>query len=253
MIRSTSAGRKSYWIAVLVLLAAWEIASRWLGQEIILPSLVSVFREIVEIVLDPGAWLVIAATLGRIGLTFTLDLLLAVAIGTVAGLIPEIEQTIRPVESTFRSVPTMGVVLLALIWFDSELAPLFVTSLILFPILYRSTVDGVHSVDADLVEFHVVHRVPLWKQLTRLYIPSMAPFLRTGSIASLGLGFKVMIAAEVLSQPTLAIGTVFQIERARLNTAGVMAWCVAVVVAASAFETLLKRVGSRVTKAERRA
>ena len=63
----------------------------------------------------------------------------------------------------------------------------------------------------------------------------------------------VLLAAEVLSQPSLAIWTVFQIERARLNTTEVMAWCLAVVVAASAFETLLKRVGARVTKAERRA
>jgi len=215
-----------------------------LDQEIILPSLVSVFREFIEIVGDPRAWRVIVTTLGRVALTFTVDLVLAIGIGSVAGLVPEVEQAMRPVETTFRAVPTMGVVLLALIWFDSNLAPLFVTSLVLFPILYRSTVDGIHCVDADLVEFHVVHCVPLWKKLTRFYIPSMTPFLRTGSIVSLGLGFKVMIAAEVLSQPSVAIGTVFQIERARLNTAAVIAWCVVVVMAVSAFETLLKRVGA---------
>lgn len=250
---STSKNRKLYWIAILVLLIGWETASRWLNQEIILPSLVSVAWELVRILGDSGAWRAIIMTVGRVVLTFVVDLVLALGIGTAAGLMPQVEYAMKPLETTLRAVPTMGIVLLALIWFDADVAPLFVTSLVLFPILYRSTVDGIHNVDADLVEFHVVHRIPLWKRLTRFYIPSMLPFVRTGSIASLGLGFKVMIAAEVLSQPRLAIGTAFQIERARLNTAAVMAWCVVVVIAASAFEMLLKRVGTRALRAEQQS
>ena len=135
----------------------------------------------------------------------------------------------------------MGVILLSLIWLDSELTPIFVTSLIVFPILYRSVVDGIRNIDKKLVDFHKVHQIHFRKQLKYFYIPSMFPFLKTGTINSLGLGFKVMITAEVLSQPERAIGTIFQIERAQLNTAAVIAWCVFMIAVSSLFEYLIQR------------
>jgi NitT/TauT family transport system permease protein len=56
---------------------------------------------------------------------------------------------------------------------------------------------------------------------------------------ALGLNVKVMIAAEVLSQPARGIGTMFQIERARLNTPGVFAWCAIVVGIAATLDSIL--------------
>jgi NitT/TauT family transport system permease protein len=204
-------------------------------------------REFLLIVSSGHSWRVIAATLSRIALTFGLDLFLALLLGIPAGLHEKVEQIIRPVESTMRTIPTMGVVLLALIWLDTELTPIFVSSLIVFPILYRSVVDGIRNIDQKLVEFHSVHQVPFRKRLRCFYIPSLLPFLKTGTIASMGLGFKVMITAEVLSQPDLAVGTIFQIERAQLNTAGVMAWCVYLIAVASLFEYIIQNF-SRITR-----
>lgn len=251
-MRSTSLNRKSFWVSVLILLVLWELASRYMDQEILLPSLFSVGRELYFIVSVPETWMIILATLVRIGVTFGIDLVLALVLGTAAGLLPAVEQALRPLEAASRAVPTMGIVLLALIWLDSEGAPLFVTSLILFPILYRSTVDGIRSIDPDLEEFHQVHRVPFGARLIHFYLPSLFPFLRSGTISALGLGFKVMITAEVLSQPDLAIGTVFQIERARLNTAAVTAWCIFIIVVSIASETLLKHSGTRFAPAASR-
>ncbi len=66
-------------------------------------------------------------------------------------------------------------------------------------------------------------------------------------VASLGLCFKVIIAAEVLSQPRYGIGTIFQIERARLNTAGVMALCILLIVLAALFEAVFQRTGAGIS------
>ena len=107
--------------------------------------------------------------------------------------------------------------------------------------MYRNVVDGIRNIDKKLIDFHKVHQIHFSRQLRFLYIPSMFPFLKTGTITSLGLGFKVMITAEVLSQPDKAIGTVFQIERSQLNTAAVMAWCIFMIGVSSLFEYLIQR------------
>ncbi|MDC7220037.1 MAG: ABC transporter permease subunit [Spirochaetales bacterium] len=244
MTTSTTRENKTwYWISIILLLALWELTARLVGKEIIIPSLPSVGKELWKILRSPSAWQVIGGTLRRIGLTFLLDLVLALLLGIPAGLYPKVEQALRPIESSARTVPTMGIALLAIIWLDSEGAPYLVSSLIVFPILYRSVVDGILNMDPHLAAFHRVHRVGKGKTLRHFYIPSLLPFLKTGAIASLGLLFKVMVTAEVLSQPKHAVGTIFQIERSQLNTAAVMAWCVFMIVLSSLFELLIKNLG----------
>ena len=240
MMRSTTPASKPYWISIVIILIIWEALSKSVNQEIIIPSLLSVGREFSMILTSGRAWRVILATLLRITFTFSFDLLLALILGIPAGLNQTIEQAVRPIESAARTVPTMGVVLLALIWLDKEMTPVFVSSLIVFPILYRSVLDGILNIDRRLVDFHKVHQIPFGKTLKNFYIPSMLPFLKTGTIASLGLLFKVMITSEVLSQPDNAIGTIFQIERAQLNTAGVMAWCIFMIAVSALFEYLIQ-------------
>ncbi len=230
-------------LSTAALLLLWEAASRLVQKEILIPPLSMVAGEIFRILSNPESLVVIGATLGRILSTFFLSLALAFLLGIPAGLWKALELMLKPLEITIRSVPTMGVILLAVIWLGSEGTPFFVTALIIFPVLYRSLMDGIRNIDPALAAFHKVHHVPFFKRLFHFYVPSIAPFLRTGCISGLGLGFKVMIAAEVLSQPQIAIGTTFQIERSRLNTAGVMAWCIILIVLAAIFEKLLKKAG----------
>lgn len=226
------------------LLVLWELTSHLVQKEILVPSISLIMGELYAIVTSPEGVITICTTLGRIILTFGLCLGLTLALGIPAGLWKPFEQALKPLETGARSVPTMGVILLAIIWLGSEGTPVFVSLLIIFPILYRSLIEGIHSIDNQLVAFHQIHNVRFSKRLRYFYVPSVLPFLRAGSVASLGLCFKVIIAAEVLSQPQNAIGTIFQIERTRLNTAGVMAWCILLVLLAALFECFLGKIGT---------
>ncbi len=237
--------RRIAWMATVVLLLLWELAAHLIGREILAPRISLIMGELYRFLVTPEVLKAIAITLGRIVLSFALCLGLTLVIGIPAGLWKPVEMALKPVETMARSVPTMGVILLAIIWLGSEGTPLFVSLLIIFPILYRSLVEGIHSIDEKMVAFHRIHKVPFCKRVRFFYMPSVLPFLRAGSVTSLGLCFKVIIAAEVLSQPKYAIGTIFQIERARLNTAGVMALCILLIALAALFECVFQKTGAK--------
>ena len=57
--------------------------------------------------------------------------------------------------------------------------------------------------------------------------------------AGIGIAWKVVIAAEVLSQPVHAIGTGLQFSQLNLETAEVMAWTVTAVVLSGLSELVL--------------
>ncbi len=136
----------------------------------------------------------------------------------------------------------MAVILLALIWLRSEKAPILVAFLVTFPILYQNVVQGIRQVDLKLIEMVNLYGVNKWKILKDLYLPSIRSYLLAGMSTAMGLTIKIVIAAEVLSQPYLSIGTSFQLEKAHLNTAGVFAWSFIAIVLASIFDWIIEGI-----------
>jgi len=235
--------------ASLLLLLAWALAARIVDREIILPTPGAAVGYAVALLGRADAWGAIASTLGRVLLSFAMNIVVSVILGVAAGFRRRLEDALVPVVAVMKSVPTMGVILLSLIWFDSETAVLFVCTLIVFPVLYSAVLSGVHHIDSSLMEMHRVFRIGRSKMLRRFVLPSLRPHLVAGLSAGLGLSMKVIIAAEVLAQPGSGIGTMFQVERARLNTVGVFAWSLLVILITAgvdyAFARLRRRYGSR--------
>lgn len=224
---------------VAVLLAAWQGLAAWVQQPLVVPGPAETADQVGQILARPDFLTILGASVGRIVLTFIIDLGLALVVGVAAGLSPHLEVGLRPLETAMRAVPTMGVLLVCLIWFESEVTPLVVCSLIVFPLLYRAVVEGVKAIDHRLVEVAQVYQFGWGHRVRLLYLPSLRPFLASGIQNAMGLLWKVMITAEVLSQPQWALGTQFQIARSQLNTAGVLAWSLVVIALAWGLETVV--------------
>ena len=63
-----------------------------------------------------------------------------------------------------------------------------------------NTAIGVSSVDKDLVNVGKVLQLPLGTRIRKIILPSSLPYIFTGMRLSLGVGWMVLIAAEMLAQ-----------------------------------------------------
>jgi nitrate/nitrite transport system permease protein len=59
---------------------------------------------------------------------------------------------------------------------------------------------GVASIDKDLVNVARVLRLPWYTKVWKIILPSSLPLIFTGLRLSLGVGWMVLIAAEMLAQ-----------------------------------------------------
>lgn len=223
-------------------LGLWQLTAMLIAQPLIVPRLEAIAVATVDILTGEDFFLTVAATLLRIAATIAIDTVIAFLLGIAAGVSKRIEAALSPFETAMRAVPTMGVLLLSLIWFNSEITPIFVASLIALPLLYRGVVNGVKNIDIRLIQMSTGFKVSFVRKLTQLYIPSIRPFTLTAYSATLGLLVKVMVTAEVLSQPRRGIGTEFQIARAQLDTATIFGWGIIVIVFAALMEQAAKRI-----------
>jgi NitT/TauT family transport system permease protein len=119
--------------------------------------------------------------------------------------------------------------------------------------MVQNIIEGIRSVDRDLLEMVEVFRVTGWLRFTRLYVPSLLPFLAAGISVGLGITWKVLIAAEVLSYPRWGIGTQMDTARVYLQTDKLFAWTLVVVAMGLLFDYILDYLLKKPFKARKEA
>ncbi|MES2916537.1 MAG: ABC transporter permease [Pseudomonadota bacterium] len=142
---------------------------------------------------------------------FLLATLVAVPLGILSGMSPTANAAINPLVQIFKPVsplawlPIVTMVVSALYVGDGSLSKSFVISAVtvtlcsLWPTLINTAL-GVASIDKDLVNVGRVLKLSTWTKVTRLVLPSALPLIFTGLRLSLGVGWMVLIAAEMLAQ-----------------------------------------------------
>jgi nitrate/nitrite transport system permease protein len=86
-------------------------------------------------------------------------------------------------------------------WFEKSflVSAITVTLCSLWPTLINTAV-GVASIDKDLINVGRVLKLGKGTQITKIILPSSLPLIFTGLRLSLGVGWMVLIAAEMLAQ-----------------------------------------------------
>lgn len=154
----------------------------------------------------------IFTSLGTVAFGFILASIFAVPIGLVCGLSSRVNAAINPLVQIFKPVsplawlPIVTMVISATMTDpDPALPKAFVVSAIvvmlcsLWPTLINTAI-GTASIDKDLLNVGRVLRLGWFAKLRRLILPSAMPYIFTGMRLSLGVGWMVLIAAEMLAQ-----------------------------------------------------
>ncbi|WP_136656746.1 ABC transporter permease [Nitratireductor sp. XY-223] len=154
----------------------------------------------------------ILTSLKTVGLGFLIATMIAVPLGIASGLSKAFNGAINPLIQIFKPVsplawlPIVTMVVSALYIDPVDAFPkslvisaVTVTLCSLWPTLINTAL-GVASVDKDLMNVGRVLQLPTRKTVTKVVLPSALPLIFTGLRLSLGVGWMVLIAAEMLAQ-----------------------------------------------------
>ncbi|MAE89586.1 ABC transporter permease [Salipiger bermudensis] len=143
---------------------------------------------------------------------FLIGSCVAIPLGILAGLSPYANSAINPLVQIFKPVsplawlPIVTMIISAAVATNDGLfsksfliSAITVTLCSLWPTLINTAL-GVASIDKDLVNVSKVLKMNTWTKITKLVLPSALPLIFTGLRLSLGVGWMVLIAAEMLAQ-----------------------------------------------------
>jgi len=143
---------------------------------------------------------------------FLIASLIAIPIGIISGLSPILYSALNPLIQIFKPVsplawlPIVTIIVSAVyVSQDPMFSKSYLTSAItvtlccLWPTIINTTV-GVSNISKDLLNVSQVLRLGWWTKIYKIVIPSSIPMMFAGLRVSLGIGWMVLIAAEMLAQ-----------------------------------------------------
>jgi len=182
-------------------------------------------RNAEKLVADPGAAVTVRKFTGKptfidqiytslktVFVGFLLATLIAVPLGVVCGLSPTMNAAFNPLIQLFKPISPLAwlpivtmVVSAVYVSEDPIFEKSFVNSAItvtlcsLWPTVINTAL-GVSSIDRDLINVARTLQLDWRTRLFKLVLPSSLPLIFTGLRLSLGVGWMVLIAAEMLAQ-----------------------------------------------------
>jgi nitrate/nitrite transport system permease protein len=143
---------------------------------------------------------------------FLIASVIAIPVGIICGLSPTLYTALNPLIQIFKPVsplawlPIVTMIVSAVYISDDPMfdksylnSAITVTLCCLWPTIINTTV-GVSSIDKDLINVSRVLRLGWFTKVFKIVIPSSIPMMFAGLRVSLGIGWMVLIAAEMLAQ-----------------------------------------------------
>ncbi len=154
----------------------------------------------------------IITSLQTVALGFLMATCFAVPVGLVCGLSKTVNAAINPLVQIMKPVSPLAWLPIVTMVISATMAgpdPMLPKSFVISAIVVMlcslwttliNTAIGAASIDKDLLNVGRVLRLNWFAKLTKLVLPSAMPYIFTGMRLSLGVGWMVLIAAEMLAQ-----------------------------------------------------
>jgi NitT/TauT family transport system permease protein len=169
---------------------------------------------------------------------FLLGSTLGILLAALAAKSPAVETLLWPWMVTIRSVPVASFVVICLIWLSARNLSVFISFLIVLPVIYQNVLTGLRAVDQNMEEMAQVFRMPWYRKLRYITIPQLAPYLLSACSVTTGMAWKAGVAAEIIGTPDGSIGKMLYLSKIYLDTDDLLAWTVIIVIISVSSEKL---------------
>jgi putative hydroxymethylpyrimidine transport system permease protein len=187
---------------IAILLGVWELAARWdwiSGALSIEDFLVPAPSDIAESLwrdrslLADDAWV----TFREVVLGFLIALVAGLAFAIALHLSETLRRAFYPLLVASQTIPPVAIAPILVVWFGFGIGPkLFLVALICFFPITVNTLDGLRSVDPQLITMMRTLGAARIQILGRVELPSALPFLFSGARIAIAVAVIAAVFAE---------------------------------------------------------
>ena len=129
---------------------------------------------------------------------------------------------------------------------NKELAPYYIVGVVVLPVVYEAILIGLENINKDVLDEIKLSTGITPKVIFNIHFPMIFPAILTAIIQSVGLGLKVLVMAEYISQPNYSIGNEFVYYKdIALEMEYLYAWSIILILFVLSVEILISYISHR--------
>ena len=240
MLKAFSKKLLKAFVAAVFWIFVWYISAKYVGKDLLLPSPKAVFIRLCEIAATKDFYVTTANSLVRISCGIIIATLTGIILAVIAHVSRILRVLIRPLMTVIKATPVASFIILALVWLDRGSLPIFISLLMVLPVVWTNLCEGLNQIDPQLLQLVKVYKVGFFRRISGIYIPSVFPYFTSAVKTSMGLAWKAGIAAEVLAVPARSIGKELFNAKSYFETTDLFAWTIIVILLSLVIELIFE-------------
>lgn len=233
-------------LGIVFLIALWIILSLIINNELMLPSITKTMNSLFEIIKSRQSYVVLFSTFLRLVIGVSISVVLAFLLFVLIIWNNNVLFFFRPLLALAKTTPVAALIIILLIWFGSTYSPIIICVFVLFPLIVETLLLGLERIDVSYIEEMQLNGEHFLYSLVHIYIPFIKPYFYMSLLQCLGLGMKVMVTSELISQTPNSIGLQMYLNRIYLDMSGLFAWTIILVTLVIIFEICIKKWQRRI-------
>lgn len=228
--------RKLLIIAFWLLL--WQALALLIHNSILMVGPVETLRSLGAMLRTTMFWQSLVFSFVRIIAGFLIGSAVGILLAWGSYRHPLLEEILAPFILALKAVPVASFVIILLIWAGNRMLSLYISALVVLPLLYVNTLSGLKASDVKLLEMATVFRMTPLRRIRFIYLPALFPYLYSAFQTALGMAWKSGVAAEVIGQPLGSMGNGLYNAKIYLETGELFSWTIAIILISYLFERI---------------
>ncbi len=226
---------------VILILAAWQLASDRLVPRAFVSDPGAVFAQLRAWVADGSLWQNLAITLESTLVGYASGAVVGVLAGFVLGRAPFAATVLDPFVNALYALPKIALAPLFILWFGIDILPKIVLAAVLvFFLVFYNTFAGVRDSRRDLIDSVRVMGASRLQILRYIVLPSSLPWIFVGLRISAPYALTGAVVGELLAS-NRGLGFLIQLSTSTFNPAGIFAVLLLLAVLAGLFNLIVVR------------
>lgn len=241
-----------YSLIVLFWIGLWWAVSAIVGLPLILPSPIDVLIKLWSMCHTSLFWRVMLVSTVRVTLGILVSYAAAFVLALLCHRVKFLYDFFMPAISVIKTTPVTSFILIAFVLMNRDLIPGLIAALIVFPVVFSNTLEGLRAARPELLETAKAYDLGWQARIKCIWLPTLRPFMVSAAGASAGLAIKAGIAAEVLITPEVSVGKYIFNAKQNMEYVELFAWTVAIIVFSYLLDLACKLALARVKRKTRK-
>ena len=231
MIRSIVKNKNTYFIlGILFIFIVWEFSKVSFNNDYIVPGVEATFSSLFKLLKDNYTYVVLGYTLLRLIISIVACFIIGVMLAVLSKMSYHFKAFISPAMTLFKTLPIAVLIILLLVMLKSR-ALYYIVGVVILPLIFEATINGLEAIDSNILDEVKMLSNTNITVVKKIYLPLTLPYIFTALLQSFGLGLKVLVMAEFISNAKHSIGYEIMLYKDHYNEMSyVYAWSIILII-----------------------